>query len=77
MTFGTLAGMMAADRDRSAGRIRGAICSIRRARRFAAALWDYVKENKDYPYYLMRDRFAGAEGKSLRACRAARARCSS
>ena len=29
--------------------------------------WDYIKENKDYPYYLIRDRFAGAEGKSLRA----------
>ena len=29
-------------------------------------LWDYIKENKDYPYYLIRDRFAGTEGKSLR-----------
>ena len=37
------------------------------ARRSAAALWDYVRENKDYPYYLVRDRFAGAEGRSLRA----------
>ena len=25
------------------------------------SLWDYVKENADYPYYLIRDRFAGAE----------------
>jgi Rieske Fe-S protein len=30
-------------------------------------LWDYVKENVDYPYYMIRDRFAGAEGRSLRA----------
>ena len=30
-------------------------------------LWDYVKENADYPYYLIRDRFAGAESRSLRA----------
>ena len=30
-------------------------------------LWDYVKENVDYPYYLIRDRFAGAEAQSLRA----------
>lgn len=33
-------------------------------------LWDYVdyvKENADYPYYLIRDRFAGAEGRSLRS----------
>ena len=30
-------------------------------------LWDYVKENIDYPYYRIRDRFAGAGTKSLRA----------
>lgn len=29
--------------------------------------WEYIKENKDYAYYLIRDRFAGAEGRSLRA----------
>jgi Rieske Fe-S protein len=29
--------------------------------------WDYLKENIDYPYYLIRDRFAGAEAQSLRA----------
>ena len=28
--------------------------------------WDYVKENVDYPYYLIRDRFAGAEARTLR-----------
>jgi Rieske Fe-S protein len=31
--------------------------------------WDYIKENIDYPYYLIRDRFAGPEGRSLRAVR--------
>jgi Rieske Fe-S protein len=30
-------------------------------------LWDYIKENTDYPYYMIRDKFAGAEGRSLRA----------
>ena len=30
-------------------------------------LWEYVKENADYPYYMLRDRFAGAEGRSVRA----------
>jgi Rieske Fe-S protein len=34
-----------------------------------AGLWDYIRENKDYPYYMIRDRFAGAEGRSLRAVR--------
>ena len=51
----------------SAGRTRGPICSTPAARRSARGLWDYVKENADYPYYLIRDRFAGAEGRSLRA----------
>ena len=30
-------------------------------------VWEYIKENTDYPYYLIRDRFAGVEGRSLRA----------
>jgi Rieske Fe-S protein len=30
-------------------------------------LWDYIKENADYPYYMMRGRFTGAEGRSLRS----------
>jgi glycine/D-amino acid oxidase-like deaminating enzyme/nitrite reductase/ring-hydroxylating ferredoxin subunit len=29
--------------------------------------WDYLRENKDYPYYLIQDRFRAPEGKSLRA----------
>ena len=29
--------------------------------------WDYIRENKDYPYYLIRDRLRAPEGKSLRA----------
>ena len=29
--------------------------------------WDYAKENADYPYYMVRDLFAGAEGRSLRS----------
>jgi nitrite reductase/ring-hydroxylating ferredoxin subunit len=68
LTFGTLGGMMACDRllgrenpwsdlfDTGRKKIRG-------------GLWDYVRENKDYPYYMMRDRFAGVEGRSLRAVR--------
>ena len=29
--------------------------------------WDYLRENKDYPYYLIQDRFRSPEGKSVRA----------
>jgi glycine/D-amino acid oxidase-like deaminating enzyme/nitrite reductase/ring-hydroxylating ferredoxin subunit len=68
MTFGTLAGIMIT--DAIAGRpnpwaelFEPGRAAIRRG------LWEYIKENADYPYYLMRDRFAGAEGKSLRAVR--------
>jgi len=65
MTFGTLAAMMAHDwalerrnpwRDLfDPGRttVRG-------------GTWDYIKENLDYPYYLVRDRFVGPEARSLR-----------
>jgi Rieske Fe-S protein len=31
-----------------------------------AGLWDYIKENSDYPYYMIRDRLAGTESPSLR-----------
>jgi glycine/D-amino acid oxidase-like deaminating enzyme/nitrite reductase/ring-hydroxylating ferredoxin subunit len=66
MTFGTLGGMMTADRvlDR-ANPWRDLLDPTRKKVR--GALWDYVTENKDYPYYLVRDRFAGSEGRSLRA----------
>jgi glycine/D-amino acid oxidase-like deaminating enzyme/nitrite reductase/ring-hydroxylating ferredoxin subunit len=66
MTFGTLAGMMAA--DRTAGRTNPWADLFDPGRKkIRGGLWDYIKENKDYPYYLVRDRFAGAEGKSVRA----------
>jgi Rieske Fe-S protein len=36
-------------------------------KKIRGGLWDYVRENKDYPFYLIRDRFAGADGRSRRA----------
>jgi glycine/D-amino acid oxidase-like deaminating enzyme/nitrite reductase/ring-hydroxylating ferredoxin subunit len=66
MTFGTLAAMMIADAIQGRqnpwtdlfdpGRT-----AIRRG------LWDYLKENADYPYYMMRGRLAGGEMRSLRS----------
>jgi Rieske Fe-S protein len=66
LTFGTLTGMMAADRilgqkNPWADLFDPARKSVR------GGLVDYLRENKDYPYYLIRDRVAGAQGKSLRA----------
>jgi Rieske Fe-S protein len=66
MTFGTLAGVMA--RDAALGDSnpwRGLFDTGRT--KVKGGAWDYIKENKDYPYYLIRDRFAGAQGTSLRA----------
>ena len=66
LTFGTLSAMMATDRilgrdnpwrelfDTGRTKIRG-------------GAWNYIRENKDYPYYVVRDRFAGADARSLRA----------
>jgi glycine/D-amino acid oxidase-like deaminating enzyme/nitrite reductase/ring-hydroxylating ferredoxin subunit len=66
LTFGTLAGMMIA--DRILGRANPWSDLFDPARKAVRhGLWDYLKENTSYPYYLIRDRFAGAEGRSLRS----------
>jgi glycine/D-amino acid oxidase-like deaminating enzyme/nitrite reductase/ring-hydroxylating ferredoxin subunit len=68
MTFGTLGGMMIA--DAILGRANpwpDLFAPGRKA--LTRGLWDYLKENVDYPYYRIRDRFAGAETRSLRAVR--------
>jgi glycine/D-amino acid oxidase-like deaminating enzyme/nitrite reductase/ring-hydroxylating ferredoxin subunit len=66
ITFGTVAGIMA--RDAALGRRNpwSELFDTGRTKVRGGA-WDYVKENKDYPYYLIRDRFAGSQGTSLRA----------
>jgi glycine/D-amino acid oxidase-like deaminating enzyme/nitrite reductase/ring-hydroxylating ferredoxin subunit len=68
MTFGTLAAMIIS--DAIAGR-RNPWSELFDPNRTAIGrgMWDYVKENADYPYYLMRSRFAGAEGRSFRSVR--------
>jgi glycine/D-amino acid oxidase-like deaminating enzyme/nitrite reductase/ring-hydroxylating ferredoxin subunit len=68
MTFGTIAGMMA--RDAVLGRpnpwkeiFNPGRTSVR------AGAWDYVRENKDYVYYLIRDRIASRHPRTLRYLR--------
>jgi glycine/D-amino acid oxidase-like deaminating enzyme/nitrite reductase/ring-hydroxylating ferredoxin subunit len=66
MTFGTLSAMMVSDAilgrpNPWADLFDPGRAAIRRG------AWEYIKENADYPYYLIRDRFAGAEGRSVRA----------
>jgi glycine/D-amino acid oxidase-like deaminating enzyme len=65
LTFGTLAAMMMADAiDGRANQWTDLFDPNRKALR--RGLWEYLKENVDYPYYMIRDRFAGAEARSVR-----------
>ena len=66
MTFGTLGAMIAADGILGATNPWTELFDTGRTK-IRGGAWDYLSENKDYPYYLIRDRFAGAEGRSLRA----------
>lgn len=66
MTFGTLAGMMAADYVQDRDNPWSDLFDPGR-KKLRGAAWDYLKENSDYPYYVIRDRFAGADSRSLRS----------
>lgn len=68
LTFGTLAGIMIADAILERPNPWTELFDPGR-KALTRGLWDYLKENVDYPYYLIRDRFAGAEAKSVRAVR--------
>ena len=66
ITFGTLAGIMIS--DAIAGRPNPWTELFDPGRKaLTRGLWDYLKENADYPYYMIRDRFAGPDAQSLRA----------
>jgi len=68
MTFGTVAGMMA--RDAVLGRRNPWDRLFDTGRtRIKGGVWDYVKENVDYPYYMIRDRLVGPQAKTLREIR--------
>jgi glycine/D-amino acid oxidase-like deaminating enzyme/nitrite reductase/ring-hydroxylating ferredoxin subunit len=66
LTFGTLSAIIIA--DAVSGR-RNPWTELFDPKRLAIerGVWDYVRENADYPYYLIRDRFAGSQGRSLRS----------
>ncbi len=68
MTFGTIAAMMA--RDAALGRTNPwrDIFAVNRTK-LLGGTWDYLTENKDYLYYIVRDRFASAQGASIRVLR--------
>jgi glycine/D-amino acid oxidase-like deaminating enzyme/nitrite reductase/ring-hydroxylating ferredoxin subunit len=68
LTFGTLSAMMAADHVLGRGNPWRELFDVGR-KKIVGGAWDYIRENKDYPYYLARGRFARAEARSLRAVR--------
>jgi Rieske Fe-S protein len=68
MTFGTLGAMMARDHILGLKNPWRELFDVGRTK-IKGGVWDYLKENVDYPYYMVRDRFAGAQGKSLRELR--------
>ncbi len=65
MTFGTISSIMA--RDAITGRKNPWADLFDPHRKKISAAVDYVRENKDYPYYMVRDRLAGAEADSVEA----------
>lgn len=66
LTFGTLGAMMAIDALRRRKNPWAELFSPHR-KKLRGGTWNYLKENKDYPYYLVRNWIAGAEGKNLQA----------
>ncbi len=65
ITFGTVAAMMA--RDWVTGRKNPwtDLFAVDR-KKIKGAMWNYLRENKDYPYYMIKDRLARAEADSVR-----------
>ncbi len=69
MTFGTLAAMIVRDAiTNAAPNPWRELFDVNRSA-IARGPLDYLRENADYPYYLVRDRFAGASTRHLRAVR--------
>jgi len=73
MTFGTLSAMMMTDAILGRRNPWTDLFAIDRPA-LRHGLWDYLKENVDYPYYQLRDRLAGADARSLRAVKRGQAR---
>ncbi|MEY2466250.1 MAG: hypothetical protein QOD03_771, partial [Verrucomicrobiota bacterium] len=63
-TLGTLSAMMARDRYLKRKNPWFDLFRVDRVK-FHGGTWRYLKENADYPYYMLRDRLAKAEGESV------------
>jgi len=65
MTFGTLAAMMVCDAVNERANPWKDLFDVNRKQLFGGA-WDYIKENKDYPYYMLKDMLTKAGANSMR-----------
>jgi glycine/D-amino acid oxidase-like deaminating enzyme/nitrite reductase/ring-hydroxylating ferredoxin subunit len=65
LTFGTVAAMMAC--DAALGRVNPWKDLFDPRRKKLSALWNYIKENADYPYYMLKDRLAKSDGESIQS----------
>lgn len=63
-TLGTLSATMARDRFLKKPNPWFELFNVKR-KKFHGGTWQYIKENLDYPYYMLRDRLAKAEGDSV------------
>src|SRR6266403_2050418 len=65
ITFGTIAAMMARDWATGQKNPWTDLFAVDR-KKIKGATWNYVRENKDYPYYMIKDRLARPEADSVR-----------
>jgi glycine/D-amino acid oxidase-like deaminating enzyme/nitrite reductase/ring-hydroxylating ferredoxin subunit len=65
ITFGTISAVMARDWAADMKNPWKDLFDIDR-KKIKGAIWNYLIENKDYPYYLIKDRLARAEADSVR-----------
>lgn len=63
-TLGTLSAVMARDRFLKRKNPWFELFDVNR-KKFHGGTWRYIKENLDYPYYMVRDRLAKSEGDSV------------
>jgi glycine/D-amino acid oxidase-like deaminating enzyme/nitrite reductase/ring-hydroxylating ferredoxin subunit len=68
ITFGTIAAMIARDWVTRRKNPWTELFAVDR-KKIKGAAWNYLRENKDYPYYMIKDRLARAEADSVRELR--------
>ena len=65
ITFGTVAAMMARDWAKEKKNPWTDLFAVDR-KKIKGATWNYLRENKDYPYYMIKDRIARPQTDSVR-----------